>query len=34
MGWLKLTTDPYFLKFFGITDAKAFMEAAEKRWRD
>jgi hypothetical protein len=33
MGWSKLTTEPYFLKFFGIADAKAFVEAAEKRWR-
>jgi len=34
VGWTKLTTASYFLKFFGITDAATFVAEAEKRWRD
>ena len=32
VGWTKMTTEPYFLKFFGITDAKAWVTEQEKRW--
>ena len=34
VGISHLKTPPFFLPMFGITDVPAFVEAANKRWRD
>lgn len=34
VGISHLKTPPFFLPMFGITDVSAFVEAANKRWRD